>query len=109
MESHPVVAGLGFEALQYVIPLTLHADAGPFSKTTACYCVSFSSLVGLGEAKLTKYMCASYVKRNGGDQDFQWWGHLIDDFHALASGNLHGEHVARDSDGTVWKFALLFA
>ncbi len=109
MESHPVVAGLGFEALQYVIPLTFHADAGPFSKTTACYVVSFSSLLGLGEAKLCKYMCAAHVKRNGGDQDFHWWGHLIDDFHALGSGDLHGEDVVRDSDATVWRFALLFA
>ena len=54
-------------------------------------------------------MCASHVKRNGGDQDFHWWGHLIDDFHALGSGDLHGEDVVRDSDATVWRFALLFA
>ena len=107
-DSHPVVGGMGPDELETVIPFTLHADAGPYSKTSACYCVSCSSLVGIGEAKLTKFLCASYVQRAGGTDDSLWWGHLLDDLLALGSGVVNGRAIARDPDGTVWRVALLF-
>ena len=107
-DNHPVVGGMDIDTLETVVPFTLHADAGPYSKTSAVYCVSCSSLVGLGEAKLTNFLCASYVQRSGGGDDTLWWQRLIDDLIALGSGVVEGKEVARDSDGTLWRVALLF-
>ena len=106
--NHPVVSGKSFDELETTIPFTLHADAGPYSKTSACYVVSCSSLVGLGEAKVTKFPCASYVQRAGGDGDRPWWPRLIEDLAALGSGVVGGREAARDPDGTLWKVALVF-
>jgi hypothetical protein len=99
---------MGLDSLETVIPFTLHADAGPFSKTPACYVVSCASLLGIGDAKLTKFVCASDVQRAGGRDDELWWGHLLDDLLALGSGVVNGREVARDADGTLWRVALRF-
>ncbi len=106
--DHPIVGGKHFNFLETVIPFTIHADAGPFSKKTACYVVSCASLLGIGEAKLTKFACASYVQGAGGRGDESWWGHLLADFLALGSGVVNGREVARDADGNLWRAALLF-
>ena len=106
--NHPIAGGKDFNFLETVIPFTIHADAGPFSKTTACYVVSCASLLGPGEAKITKFACASYVQAAGGRGDEPWWGHLLADFLALGSGVVKGREVARDADGTLWRVALLF-
>jgi hypothetical protein len=107
-EKHPIVGGMDLDTLDTVIPITVHADAGPFTKTSACYCVSFSSLVGAGEAKLTTFVCASYVQNSGSPTDYLWWGHLFDELLALGSGVVNGTEVARDSNGTLWRGAFLF-
>ena len=106
--NHPIVGGKDLNFLETVIPFTIHADAGPFSKTTACYVVSCASLLGIGEAKLTEFVCASYVQAGGGRGDESWWGHLLADFLAMGSGVVNGREVARDADGTLWRVALLF-
>ncbi|CAK0847717.1 unnamed protein product [Prorocentrum cordatum] len=106
--NHPIIGGMGIDELETVIPLTMHADAGPYSKTSACYVVSFGSLVGVGEAKLTKFMCASYVQRSGQMDDSLWWHRVLEDMAALGSGHVGGRAVARDSDGTLWRGALVF-
>ena len=106
--NHPVVGGMGLDELETAIPLTMHADAGPYSKTSACYVVSFASLVGVGEAKLTKFICASYVQRSGQMDDSLWWHHVLEDMAALGSGYVGRRAVARDSDGTLWRAALVF-
>ena len=106
--NHPIIGGMGIDELETVIPLTMHADAGPYSKTSACYVVSFASLVGVGEAKLTKFICASYVQRSGQMDDSLWWHHVLEDMTALGSGYVGGRAVARDSDGTLWRGALVF-
>ena len=106
--NHPVIGGMGLDELETVIPLTMHADAGPYSKTSACYVVSFASLVGVGEAKLTKFICASYVQRSGQMDDSLWWHHVLEDMAALGSGYVGRRAVARDSDGTLWRAALVF-
>ncbi len=58
---------------------------------------------------VTTVNCGSYVERAAGEQDFQGWSRLVEDFLALGSGNLHGVPLARDADGTVRTFALLSA
>ena len=107
--NHPVVGGKRPEELATTVPLTVHADAGPFTKTTACYCVSFSPLLGAGEAHFTKYLVASYVqKKSSPETDYPFWTRLLDNLLQLGSGVVDGQEVARDADGTLWTFALVF-
>eukprot|EP00969_Alexandrium_andersonii_P235310 10389327-Alexandrium_andersonii.AAC.1 len=72
--AHPIVGGMSSAELETVIPLTLHADAGPFTRTKACYVVSFSSLLCTGDAALTKFPRASYVQSSGAAKDQAFWG-----------------------------------
>ena len=97
--EHPVIRGKNIEELSMVVPLALHADGGPYSKTSSCYCISFSALLSVGHEKLVQFLCSSNVKKTGSGID-QFWEHLISDFTALGSGITCG--------GSSWSFALLF-
>lgn len=105
--QHPVLCGLTSEELSNVVPLTLHADAGPYSKTSSCYCISFSGLLAVGDEQLVKYLCSSHIKGEGGRID-TFWAHLISDFTALGCGKVGGCEIARDAEGNLWRFALLY-
>ena len=107
--NHPVVGGKRPEELATTVPLTVHADAGPFTKTTTCDCVSSSPLLGAGEAHFTKYLVASYVqKKSSPETDYPFWTRLLDNLLQLGSGVVDGQEVALDADGTLWTPALLF-
>ena len=49
MANRPIIGGMDLNSLQTAAPLAMHADAGPYSKTSACYVISVASLVGTGE------------------------------------------------------------
>ena len=97
-------------ALQSTIPVVFHEDAGPFSKTASTNCGSFSSLLGVGGEKLTKFLIYSHVTatiiENQKENGFQ---HLLADFENLAVGIVDGRPVAQDADGTIWCFLFLFS
>lgn len=107
-ENRPAVRAATAAKLETLVPLTLHADAGPFTKTAACYCVSFSSLLSTGEAALVKYPVGAYVKPGGAARDLPFWERLLAALEARGTGYVNGRFVARDRDGSVWRFTLLF-
>ena len=107
MERHPPLAHKPFSELATVVPLCVHSDGAPYSKKNSCVVVSFSSLLAVGEEKLTKLVCCSFLKSDGAG-GYTSWNHLLVDFEGLATGVVGGREVARDVDGTVWSFALLF-
>ncbi len=105
--AHPQLAGKSVGDLVSTIPCTVHADAGPCSKTQSCNCISWSSLLGSGGEKLTKFLAASYLKR-GNAPDGPAWQRFLADFEALATGTVDGEAVAREGR-KVWKLLLLLS
>ena len=108
MEQHPALAGKTLSQLSMTIPLTVHADGAPFTKSSSCYCIHFSSMLSMGEERLTKFLCCSFIKEQGSN-DHIAWQRLIPDFLLLAKGeNSSGEPLVRDPDGTSWCFAVLF-
>jgi len=102
--THPILVGLGVDALANMVPLTLHTDAAPASKEKSCVCISFASLLGTGDEKLTRFVCATYLKERGVD-DAAAWTHILGDLEKLAS---KAQPVIQDPDGTVWTFVVLF-
>lgn len=105
--GHPAVRGLTLGELAVVVPLVVHTDAAPFTKTQSVSCISFGGLLSLGDAKLTRLLCCSSPKGDAFD-DGPAWQHLMADFEELRTGIVAGRTVAADPDGTVWKFALIF-
>ena len=56
--SHPVLAGKSLDELADFIPIRIHEDAGPFTKTGAgVNIINWSSLLGRGNEKETRYCC----------------------------------------------------
>ena len=88
-----------------------HTDGAPYSKTHSCTTINFSALLSKGDEKLNKYPCASFIKLRRDSGNPGAWAHLVADFEALAEGrdSAGGGFVSLHSDGTPWRFALLFA
>ena len=106
---HPVLRGRSAADLECMVPCTIHQDAGPYSKKSSCDCWSFSSLLANGNETLTKYLMATSIKLSGQKPSDRAWSIILKDFDDLSTGLVKGAPVARDEDGTVWSFVLLFA
>ena len=89
------------------VPLAVHTDAGPCTKSLSCYCVSWSSILSVGPEKLTKFLICSYTKEEG-PAELRVWERLIQDFDALAAGRLAETPIAQEGRRT-WRFILLVA
>ncbi len=65
-ESHVRTHGVlrHFNAAQWrrLVPLTVHEDAGPYTKKLSTNIVSFSSFFGAGGEKVSQFVVASYIK-----------------------------------------------
>ena len=108
VRAHPAIGDSSLSELVNVVPLCVHSDGAPFTKTKSCFTISFSSLLGLGDAKQTKFAICSFIKSKNERGHWPAWQHVVDDLEALATGVVNGEVVATNSDGTPWRFALLF-
>ena len=108
--THPALLGKSPRDLRRTIPCSLHEDAGPISKTLSADCVSWSAFLGDGDEKVTHYLSWSDVKEKLKDVNVDIaWDAFLKDFEELATGYVDGSPVARDSNGAVWSFALLFS
>ena len=106
-QRHPHLRGKSVGSLVCTIPCALHCDTGPATKNASVYCLSWSSILGGGGEKISKYLAASYVKMP--DQtNHDAWRRLLADFDELASGAVSGSFVAQDQRRT-WKFVLLLS
>ena len=47
-------------------------------------------------------------KKSSPETDYPFWTRSLDNLPQLGSGVVDGQEVARDADGTLWTFALLF-
>ena len=83
MANHPAVAGRSMAELAHVVPLVIHSDGAPYSKSRSMVAINFSSLLGVGEAKLTKFTCCTFLKGDG-DRSRIAWTHVLEDLEAMA-------------------------
>ena len=59
--------GKTLEQLDTMIPLAIHEDAGPFTKTKSTSIISWSPICGFGTDLETRIVCMSYIKVKGTD------------------------------------------
>ena len=89
------------------VPCVVHTDAGPCTKLKSANTLSWSSLLGSGGEKNSKFLSCSCVKaETHGDRPS--WERLLGDFAELTTGLVGGEEVARDRR-RLWRFVLLAA
>ena len=95
---HPHLRGRSINSLRKTIPITLHEDAGPFSKTKSVNVVSWSPLLGSGAELEQKYLHHAEVKYKGASCCDAAWDDLFADLAALA----------QSFPGVDWEIVLLF-
>jgi hypothetical protein len=96
-EQHTLLRGKSAEELRFAIPCAVHEDAGPY--------LNFSSLLASGPERLTIFLCATAIKKEG--DDLNVWRVVLEDFDNLATGHIDGQAIARDVGGHVWTIVLL--
>jgi len=104
-DQHDVLRGLDAQGARGMVPLTIHEDAGPCSKLKSANCISFSSLLGCGDEKISKFLCSSYIQETGGPREYDIWKVILEDLDMLARGELAGNAPGE----CFWRFVLLFA
>ena len=83
-----------------LVPLTVHEDAGPYTKRSTVNIISFTGVLGRGPEKTSQFVIASYIKegRTSHDDAVSMWGPILADFEKLATVGVGG-----------YRFLLLFA
>ena len=97
-DTHPFLAGATAD-WSHTVPITVHEDAGPCSKTKSACCLSWSGLPSRGDERVTKYLMCSHIKGTNHTSDA--WPAIIDDLETLARGI--------DLQSGRWRFVVLFA
>ena len=111
MGQHPFLRGLSLPELAYVIPVMLHEDAGPISKSQSATIVSWSSLLASGSEKVSHYPIATFTRpKHKFDRELlsPCWDLTLRDFQSLALGLLGGEAIVPAEGGRCFKLVLLF-
>ena len=67
--THPALRGKLPIELRLTVPCSMHEDAGPISKLSSADCVSWSSIVGEGDEKVTHLLSWSYIKSKSSSLD----------------------------------------
>ena len=81
--EHPVLKNKTRDQLNTLIPCTIHADAGPVTKTKSAMCLSWSSMLAYGIEKQTKFLVASWLK-DGDADDSEVYRLMLEDFDKLS-------------------------
>ena len=108
LRLHSVLGGLSLDELSYMIPLSLHEDAGPITKRLSANHISFSSLLSEGNEKLTHFLICTHVKKKGDNLQAKMWEILLGDMDGLSCGVVNGSTVAPAGPDRYWKFLVLF-
>ena len=66
VRTHPLLGRLQIRDIHKMVPLTVHEDAGPYSKKLGCLSFTFSSLLSTGPEKVTQCPIASCIKEKDG-------------------------------------------
>jgi hypothetical protein len=122
------IEALHADDLSHTIPVVLHGDGGPFSKTRSAMFVQWGALLSSGAESDTRFFAMTYVKGLEAFHGETGWRYLLWSFDVLASGvhpfadfrghkYLEGSEEARvagtplavDADGSMWRCALVYA
>ena len=109
-DLHPALRLKQPEDLKTSIPIVIHEDAAPFQKKRSVNAVQFGPLLGNNSDIETRFVTHGYIsKEEQADTASKAWGPLWDDIDTMVEGeDQEGQYIAKEPDGTVWKFVFLF-
>ena len=81
--THTYLTGKGPSDLERTIPIVVHQDAGPISKTQSADVISFSSMLSDGPEKITKFLIATCIHTPS--NDVQIWVGILQDLEIAAT------------------------
>ena len=100
--EHGLLRGSTPEQLARTIPLVIHEDAGPFSKSQSVSVLNYSSITGRGAEFDIKFVVSTFIKVSGEGRrplsDDPGWAAILDSFLLLANGVFPVGPYAPDSD-----------
>ena len=117
---HPLLRWKTVEDLKCTLPLTLHNDAGPFTKKRSVFVLSFSSVLGVGSELEVRPLIASWIKGEDLDDPELVYNRLKYVFDFFAQGIVPlrdldgalvvdgGSFLAEESPSIRWKGLWLF-
>ena len=88
-DANPYLVGKSWQDLVHAIPICIHEDAGPFSKSKSCNLLQWYGLLGQGNDVQTRYYIFSILKVAGAPLDLSApaWDILLADLDDLAAGS----------------------
>jgi len=103
LNDHHLLRGMRMDDLAFVVPLALHEDAAPVTKLLGANIISMSSVLGLGNEKVTQFLIATYVKRKKAEafDHTPLWNAILEDLEGL----FQKDEASRGP----WRFLLMFA
>ena len=111
---HPTLRNKDPEQLQTSIPIVAHEDAAPYGKKRSVNVLQWGPLIVRSNDIESRFVHHGYISKQGeqGEQAEtarRAWGKFWDEIDLLADGyHEDGLPIARDEDGTLWKFVFLF-
>ena len=101
LRSHRCFAGTSRAQWGRIVPLTLHEDAGPFTKKLSVNCISFAGLFGVGGETLCNHLICSYIKDGPASPEEldDLWRPVLSEFDELA-------HTGLVLSGVQWIFIV---
>ena len=109
---HPILKDKGLEELQTYIPIIVHEDAAPYGKKRSVNVVQWGPLEVHGSDMESRFVHHCYIHKKGDPAETArtGWELLWDEFDHMAEGrDSGGEYIAKDTDGTIWKFVFTFS
>ena len=91
IRNHPAFRGLPKDAWRRIVPICLHEDAGPHTKSSQVNIIHFSGLFGKGGVHVSLFPMVTYIKEKLTTLQLEaLWRPLLADLDVLAHTGVGG-------------------
>ena len=108
---HPDLINKSPEQLRTTIPIVVHEDAAPFQKKKSVKVLQWGPLFINGSDLESRFVHHGYIDKHGDPAESarRAWDKFWEEVEYMAEGHdrLH-QPIAKDGDGTIWKFIFMF-
>ena len=107
---HPTLRLKQPEQLHTSIPIVVHEDAAPYGKKRSVLVLQWGPLLVRGSDLESRVLSHGYINKQGDPAETARvaWGKFWDAIDEMAEGTDQDGPIAKDGDGTVWKFVFTF-
>ena len=109
---HPTLIDQTPEQLETSIPFIVHEDAAPYGKKSSVNVLQWGPLHTHGSDIESRFVHHNYIAKKGAPAETarKAWSVFWKEVEHMADGcDIYGNPLAREEDGTVWKFVFTFS